>query len=181
MPAIEDKLIANLIATKRVLFFDEGEFFSTYVLNLLKTLLNKTQLIAVIACTPRAHAKWNMYYPDEADQIARRTHAVVQVSSISVEDADMFFPEGQFEERKPAVGLIVPRKLQRVRTLPFQVARDGRTPQENQRGGKEGSRTGHQRFARANGPRGLGRPFLQEQITGITPQPTTKNNAMRNP
>jgi len=90
-----------------VLFFDEGEFFSTYVLNLLKTLLNKTQLIAVIACTPRAHAKWNTYYADEADQIARRTHSVVKVLQVPVADAEMFFPEDQFDNRAKALELII--------------------------------------------------------------------------
>jgi hypothetical protein len=104
---IEDALVANLTATKRVLFFDEGEFFSTYVLNLLKTLLNKTRLVAVIACTPRAHAKWNTYYADEADQIARRTHAVVKVLDVPADDAAMFFPEGQFNNTDKALELIV--------------------------------------------------------------------------
>lgn len=104
--AIEDKLFASLTTTRRVLFFDEGEFFSAYVLNLLKAALNKTRLIAVIACTPRAHVKWNSYYADEADQIARRTHAVVTVLTVPMEDAAMFFPEGQFGNTEKALGMI---------------------------------------------------------------------------
>lgn len=106
LPAIEDALITYCITNKLVLFFDEAEFFSNYTLNLLKTLLNKTRLLAVIACTPRAHAKWNSYYPDEADQIARRTHAVVQVSTVTRDDAALFFPDKQFDDSYDGAGYI---------------------------------------------------------------------------
>jgi hypothetical protein len=104
--AIEDELVRFCAAVKRLLFLDEAEFFSKYTLNLLKTLLNETQLVIVIACTPRAHTKWNTYYPDEADQIARRTHATVQVSSLREEDVALFFPDDQFQDEAWALGYI---------------------------------------------------------------------------
>jgi hypothetical protein len=106
LPAIEDALMEHCTKTKRVLFFDEGEFFSAYVLNLVKMLLNRTRVIVIIACTPRAHVKWNMYHADEADQIARRTHAVVRVSTIDEEDAALFFPAGKFADAEKAIGTI---------------------------------------------------------------------------
>lgn len=105
---IEDRLMTFCTDTARLLFFDEGEFFSDYVLNLVKMLLNQTRLVVVIACTPRAHRKWNNYYADEADQIARRTHSIVQVSTVPVADAALFFDDGKFvaSEREQALGMI---------------------------------------------------------------------------
>ena len=103
--AVEDQIIAFCSSVKRVLFIDEAEFFSAYTLNLIKLLTNKSRLIFVIACTPRAHAKWNSWYPDEADQISRRTNAVIAVSgddlheenlATTIKDAGMFFPKDQF-------------------------------------------------------------------------------------
>jgi hypothetical protein len=107
---IEDRIISHCIATRRLLFIDEGEFFSAYALNFIKLLLNKSRVIIVIACTPRAHAKWNTYYSDEADQISRRTHAVVfdagdvvSVDRIDPADAKLFFPAHQFADSAKAL------------------------------------------------------------------------------
>ena len=116
--SIEDELIAFCTERKRLLFIDEAEFFSGYALNLVKLLLNKSRLIIVIACTPRAHAKWNSWYPDEADQISRRTHAVVSVGADDLDepggalkntmaDAALFFPKDQFEDEPAALKFIV--------------------------------------------------------------------------
>ena len=113
---IEDELIDYCTQTRRLLFIDEAEFFSGYALNLVKLLLNKSRLIVVIACTPRAHAKWNSWYADEADQISRRTHAVVSVSSDDLEtgalkntlaDAALFFPGDQFADAVAALKYVV--------------------------------------------------------------------------
>ena len=113
---LEDELIESCTQTKRLLFIDEAEFFSSYALNLIKLLLNKSRLIVVIACTPRAHARWNSWYPDEADQISRRTRAVVSISAddlaeggleTTLADAALFFPEHQFAESKGALKFIV--------------------------------------------------------------------------
>lgn len=113
---IEDELIKFCTEKKRLLFIDEAEFFSAYALNLIKLLLNKSRLIVVIACTPRAHARWNSYYPDEADQISRRTKAVVSVSEddlkgdalkTTIKDAELFFPKNQFAEAEASLTHIV--------------------------------------------------------------------------
>jgi hypothetical protein len=106
VPAIEDELVSYCARNRRLLFFDEAEFFSAYSLNLLKLLLNQTRLIAVIACTPRAHKKWNLYYADEADQIARRTHSIVTVDEIETGDAALFFPRDQFDNPKASLEFI---------------------------------------------------------------------------
>lgn len=103
---MEDALIAACKSQPRVLFLDEAEFFSAYSLNLIKLLTNETKIIFIIACTPRAHAKWNQYYPDEADQISRRTHAVVSTEQVRAEDVALFFPANQFEEPTQAVEFI---------------------------------------------------------------------------
>lgn len=112
---VEDEIVAFCSALKRVLFIDEAEFFSAYTLNLIKLLTNKTRLIVVIACTPRAHAKWNSWYADEADQISRRTHAVIAISeddlapdniATTVKDVAKFFPENQFENADAALKYI---------------------------------------------------------------------------
>ena len=95
---MEDALIQSCKGQARVLFIDEGEFFSKYSLDLVKLLMNESKLIVIIACTPRAHAKWNQYYPDEADQISRRTHAVVSTEQVKSDDVGLFFPENQFEQ-----------------------------------------------------------------------------------
>ncbi|HXI70280.1 MAG TPA: hypothetical protein VNN22_07980 [Verrucomicrobiae bacterium] len=113
---VEDQIIAFNVSARRVMFIDEAEFFSAYVLNLIKLLTNKSRLIFVIACTPRAHAKWNSWYPDEADQISRRTNAVISVSAddlnadnlpATIKDAEMFFPKGQFRDAKASLEYIV--------------------------------------------------------------------------
>ena len=113
---IEDELIRFCTEKKRLLFIDEAEFFSAYALNLVKLLLNKSRLIIVIACTPRAHAKWNSYYPDEADQISRRTKTVVAISEDdlkgdalknTIADASLFFPKNQFADEAGALTYIV--------------------------------------------------------------------------
>lgn len=114
--SIEDELIDFCTQTRRLLFIDEAEFFSGYALNLVKLLLNKSRLIVVIACTPRAHAKWNSWYADEADQISRRTHAVVSVGAEDLEgaamdntikDAALFFAKDQFADAEGSLKYIV--------------------------------------------------------------------------
>lgn len=106
VPSLEDDLIRYLTQNRRVLFIDEAEFFSAYALNLLKLLLNKTRVIIVLACTPRAHAKWSQWYPDEADQIARRTDAVVALDKLAPKDVALFFSEGDFADAEEALNLL---------------------------------------------------------------------------
>ena len=106
VPELEDELMAHLLEQQRVLFVDEAEFFSAYALNLFKLLLNQTRIILVVACTPRAHAKWQQWYPDEADQIARRTDATVSLEVITPEDLGLFFAETVFSTRPSALEFI---------------------------------------------------------------------------
>jgi energy-coupling factor transporter ATP-binding protein EcfA2 len=103
VPTMEDDLIDFLTKNRRVLFIDEAEFFSAYALNLLKLLLNKTRVIIVLACTPRAHAKWNTWYPDEADQISRRTDAIVALDKLAPADVGLFFDKTAFANREASL------------------------------------------------------------------------------
>ncbi|MDE2098206.1 MAG: AAA family ATPase [Patescibacteria group bacterium] len=108
--AIEDLLIPALCAKEDyqsiVLCIDEGEFFGREALNGLKLLLNKTRVVPVICAIPEAHEKWNRYFPMEADQIARRTRGVFELSVISVNDCAKFFPEKQFKDAKVSISYI---------------------------------------------------------------------------
>ncbi len=106
IPELEDQLIEFLADKARVLFMDEAEFFSAYALNLVKLLLNQTRLIVVVACTPHAHAKWQQWYPDEANQIARRTDAVVTLGVVSPEDVGLFFGATALEPRETLLAKI---------------------------------------------------------------------------
>lgn len=100
---IETTLIESVKNKSLVLVIDEGEFFGRRSLNGLKLLLNKTRLAVVICAIPRAHDKWNQYYPDEALQISRRTHAIIEQAAIKPDDAGLFFPANQFKDREKAL------------------------------------------------------------------------------
>lgn len=105
--AQEDALIERFNDRWTVLFIDEAENFGKYALDTIKLFLNRSgKLIVVIACTPRAHDKWNLYYPDEADQIARRTHAVISTDEIEADDVALFFAEDQFAQADQALTYI---------------------------------------------------------------------------
>lgn len=105
--AIEDKLIPALCQKENdmaiVIYIDEAEFFGREALNGLKLLLNKTRMVPVIGAIPEAHDRWNRYYPMEADQIARRTREVIQLSVIDDDDCALFFPANQFAEPKKEI------------------------------------------------------------------------------
>jgi hypothetical protein len=103
---IEDALVDQLRRKSTLVFIEEGRFLSTYPLNLFIDLLNRTKMVLVLTCTPLANVAWHRYYPDEANQIDRRTHAVVRVSVISPADAGLFFGEDQFADRASALKLI---------------------------------------------------------------------------
>jgi hypothetical protein len=103
---MQDGLIKFCEERRVVLCFDEGEHFGKSALNLLKLLLNKTKLVPVIHVVPGEYEKWFTYFPNEADQIARRTHAIVDCSIIDPVDAALFFPADQFEKRTEALEVI---------------------------------------------------------------------------
>ena len=100
---IEDKLVISLSQQNRVLVLDEAEFFGASALNGLKLLLNKTRVSLVLCAVPEAHDNWNRRCPMEADQIARRTHAIIQCSIIDPADAEHFFAADQFEDRTESI------------------------------------------------------------------------------
>jgi hypothetical protein len=79
---IEDRLIEVFSQQNTVLAIDEGEYFGGQAINGIKLLLNKTRLVIVIAAIAEAHDRWNRYYKLEAEQLDRRTHAIVELSTI---------------------------------------------------------------------------------------------------
>lgn len=103
---LENAIIKHCADRPTLLFVDEGRFFSAYALNLFIDLLNRTKLTIVITSTPIASARWHRYYEDEADQVDRRTHAVVRVGEISARDVALFFAPKQFEDADAACKVI---------------------------------------------------------------------------
>ena len=101
---IEQKIIRSLKGKNLVLVMDEAEFFGAAALNGIKLLLNKTRLAIVICAIPEAHDRWNSRKGTrmEAEQIARRTHAIVELTSIKPADAGMFFKKGTFTSDEEA-------------------------------------------------------------------------------
>lgn len=103
---LENAIVKHAADRAMFLFVDEGRFFSAYTLNLFIDLLNRTRLTILVTSTPIASARWHRYYEDEADQIDRRTHAVIRVGEISTKDVALFFPAGQFEQPEAALKII---------------------------------------------------------------------------
>jgi hypothetical protein len=101
--AMEDEIIKMQAVQTTVLAIDEAEFFGVQAINGLKLLLNKTRLIPVLCAIPEARDRWARYYPMENDQLARRTHAIVELSQISPDDAGLFFPASTFKDREGAL------------------------------------------------------------------------------
>jgi len=88
--AAEDLLLPALRKRRHILVIDEGEYFGLEALNLLKFIMNTTPTVILINVIGRAYKKWNQFYPHEASQILRRTHAVIEFSGIRPEDALLF-------------------------------------------------------------------------------------------
>jgi hypothetical protein len=86
----ENLLLPFLRKRKHILVFDEGEYFGLEALNLIKLIMNTTPTTLLINAIGRAYRKWNHYYPHEASQILRRTHAVIEFSGIQPADALQF-------------------------------------------------------------------------------------------
>ena len=95
---VQDGLIKFCEERKIVLCFDEGEHFGKAALNLLKLLLNKTRIVPVIFCVTSEYELWLDYWPNEAAQIARRCHAIIELSNVEPADAKLFFPADAFEK-----------------------------------------------------------------------------------
>ncbi|MDE2104381.1 MAG: AAA family ATPase [Patescibacteria group bacterium] len=103
---MQDDLVKFCNERRIVLCFDEGEFFGRESLNLLKFLLNKTTIVVVIFVVPGEYDKWFDWFPNEAGQIARRIHAIIETSVLSTKDVALFFPKDQFAEPAEALSLI---------------------------------------------------------------------------
>ncbi|MDB6111294.1 MAG: hypothetical protein JWR69_3044 [Pedosphaera sp.] len=103
---IEDTVVEYACKRSIILAMDEGEYFGACSLDILKRLLNRTPMRLFIAAIGQAHDKWNYYFPMQAEQISRRTHATIELLNISPKDAGLFFPQGQFKDEDEALGLI---------------------------------------------------------------------------
>jgi hypothetical protein len=103
---IEGILVERLEKQRTCLVIDEAEFFGAQAINGLKFLLNRTRLVIVLAAISEAHDRWNRYFAMEASQLDRRTHAVIRLQDITVEDCSKFFPKAQFEQTDEALKLI---------------------------------------------------------------------------
>lgn len=103
---MQDDVVKFCNDRRIVLCFDEGEHFGKESLNLLKFLLNKTTIVVVLFVVPTEYDKWFDWFPNEAGQIARRVHAIVETSVLSAADVALFFPKEQFHDAKEALALI---------------------------------------------------------------------------
>jgi hypothetical protein len=103
----QDQLIAFCGELDIVICFDEGEHFGAVALNLLKLLLNKTRLVPVIFVVPEKYDEWFRKFPNEANQIARRTKAIIDNSVIELSDTAKFFPDNQFKDAPAALDILV--------------------------------------------------------------------------
>lgn len=102
----QDQLVEFCGEQNIVIVFDEGEHFGAAALNLLKFLLNKTRLVPVIFTVPGEYDKWFSWWPNEAGQIARRTHAIIDSSILDMRDVSLFYPDDQFAKRDEALELL---------------------------------------------------------------------------
>lgn len=101
------KAFIRFAAERNILLcFDEGEHFGRSALNLLKYLLNETRIVPSIFAVTSEHDKWVTWFPNEAGQIARRTHAIIEISTVETKDVDLFFPDNQFHKREDALRMI---------------------------------------------------------------------------
>jgi hypothetical protein len=103
---MQDDLVKFCNDRKIVLCFDEGEHFGRESLNLLKFLLNKTTIVVVLFVVPTEYDKWADWFPNEAGQIARRIHAIIETSILNPKDVALFFPKDQFADAAEALALI---------------------------------------------------------------------------
>jgi len=106
VPEIEDLIVDNLQKRSVFMYIEEGRFLRTYALNLFIDLLNRTKLVLLITNTPVSNNSIHQYCPDEADQLDRRSAAVIRISKIDVKDAGLFFEPDQFEDRETALQVI---------------------------------------------------------------------------
>jgi len=100
---MEDDLIKFCQSRQLLLVFDEGEHFGKSALNLIKFLLNETNIVIVLCAVPGEYDKWFDFFPNEAEQVARRNHAVYETSLLPEKDVALFFPKHQFDDEAAAL------------------------------------------------------------------------------
>lgn len=98
--AMEEKLVARLSGTRHYLVFDEGEFFAAESLNLIKYLLNTTNVVVLLAAIPLAYERWSQRFPHESEQILARSEAVIELAPITGEQALVFLKHCKLEHRE---------------------------------------------------------------------------------
>lgn len=104
---MELKLITFAKGRQILLVLDEAEYFGAETINGVKLLLNKTRFVIVLNAIAAAYDRWNRYYPVEAEQLARRTHARFELTAVEEADVSLFFPnKKQFDEREAALAMI---------------------------------------------------------------------------
>jgi len=106
MSDMEDKLVAFCEGRSLVLCFDEGEHFGKQALNLLKFLTNKTRIVIVLFAVTREYEKWFSYFENEAEQTARRCHAIIETSVLDTKDVALFFKGTTFADESAALEMI---------------------------------------------------------------------------
>lgn len=95
---LEEQLMRILNSRRTTLVIDEGEFFSSRTLNLVKLVVNKSAAVVVICCMPEAYDRWSTRNWHEASQIKRRTHAMIRCAPCDIRTARMFLTGFDLDE-----------------------------------------------------------------------------------
>ena len=95
---LEESILRRLNSKRHVLVVDEGEFFGARTLNLLKLILNKSTAAVVLCAIPEPYDKWNRKDWHEAQQLRRRTHALVRLEPCTSATAKLFLKGISTEE-----------------------------------------------------------------------------------
>lgn len=98
--AMEKKLIDSLAGRRMVLAIDEAEFFGRDSLNLIKYMLNSTNVVIVLCVIPEAYDEWQGSFPHESAQILARTHSIHSLEPISADTAAKFLRDVSLEQPK---------------------------------------------------------------------------------
>lgn len=103
---MEQAIIRHCRLNAFVLVIDEAEYFGGDALNGIKLLLNETLITVVINVIPEAHDKWSTKHAIQARQLERRQHKWLEQRAVSVDDAALFFPSGQFSRPLDSLKMI---------------------------------------------------------------------------
>lgn len=90
--AAKNAIIDSMRGRVEVLAIDEGNYFGSRSINLVKDILNETEWTVLVACTP-AHFDKMKRYCAEWQQLQRRIHTVFKHEGISAADAALFLAD----------------------------------------------------------------------------------------